>query len=84
MIAELINRKQMKLEMKALLADAQIPPKVMLTLYLSIALVLNMVDSFMDSPGVFSIFISITSYPYHIENSRYCQEAPCHILSFRV
>lgn len=44
MMAELIDRKQLKADMKILLADAQVSPKAMTALYLVLLLVINLVD----------------------------------------
>lgn len=59
MIAELIDRKQLKADARALLADAQVSPKGMVALYLGLALVLNMLVSFSGSAGLLSTFVSI-------------------------
>lgn len=45
MMAELIDRKQMKADVKSLLAGAQVSPKGMVALYLGLSLVLSMVTS---------------------------------------
>ena len=44
MIATLINRKQVKQEVRTLLADAQVSPKAMVALYSGLILVLNMLE----------------------------------------
>ena len=59
MMASLIDRKQLKSDMKALLADAQVSPKAMTALYLGLTLVLNLVDSFAGGSGLLSTFLSI-------------------------
>lgn len=43
-MAVLIDRKQLKADMKLLLADAQVSPKAMTALYLVVLLVINLVD----------------------------------------
>ena len=60
MMAAIINRKQLKYEMKTLLADAQVSPKAMTALYMGIILILNLVvDIFTADVGLPSTFISI-------------------------
>ena len=49
MMAQLIDRKQLKQEMKELLRSAQVSPRGMTCLYLALVLVLNLADSFMGS-----------------------------------
>lgn len=44
MMAELIDRKQLKAATKDLLADAQVSPKAMTALYLALLMVINLVD----------------------------------------
>lgn len=44
MMAELIDRKQLKADTKDLLADAQVSPKAMTALYLVLLMVINLVD----------------------------------------
>lgn len=44
MMAEWIDRKQLKADVKTLLADAQVSPKGMTALYLALLLVINLVD----------------------------------------
>ena len=61
MIAELINRKQLKSDMKALLADAEVCPKRFLVLYMGLILLINLIVSFVPAEGVLSTFISIFS-----------------------
>lgn len=59
MMAELIDRKQLKADMKNLLADAQVSPKGMTALYLALLLVLNLAASLLDGSGLVSTFLSI-------------------------
>ena len=61
MMAQLIDRKQLKQEMKELLRSAQVSPRGMTCLYLALVLVLNLADSFMGlmNPGLLGTFISI-------------------------
>ncbi|MFR3922069.1 MAG: DUF975 family protein [Dysosmobacter welbionis] len=61
MMAQLIDRKQLKQEMKELLRSAQVSPRGMPCLYLALVLVLNLADSFMGlmNPGLLGTFISI-------------------------
>lgn len=59
MIAELIDRRQLKADAKALLADAQVSPKGMVALYLGLSLVLNLLVSFSGNAGLLSTFVSI-------------------------
>ena len=61
MMAELIDRKQLKADMKNLLADAQVSPKGMTALYLVLLLVLNLAASLLDGSGLVSTFLSILS-----------------------
>ena len=62
MMAAIINRKQLKQDMKNLLANAQVSPKAMTALYLGIILVMNLVvDVFAGDTGLLSTFISILS-----------------------
>lgn len=46
MMTQLIDRKQLKSDMKALLGDAEVSPNAMTALYLGIILALNMADTF--------------------------------------
>lgn len=46
MMAQLIDRKQLKSDMKALLGDAEVSPNAMTALYLGIILALNLADTF--------------------------------------
>lgn len=59
MMAELIDRRGLKLEMKTLLADAQVSPKAMTALYMGILLVLNMTNALSGDIGILTTFISI-------------------------
>ena len=59
MMAALINRKQLKADMRALLADAQVSPKAMTALYLGITLLLNMLTYVSGDSGLLSTFVSI-------------------------
>lgn len=61
MMAQLIDRKQLKQEMKELLHSAQVSPRGMTCLYLALVLVLNLADSFMGllNPGLLGTFVSI-------------------------
>ena len=59
MMASLIDRKQLKRDMKDLLADAQVSPRAMAALYLGLSLVLSMVDTLAGDFGLLSTFLSI-------------------------
>ena len=61
MMAQLIDRRQLKEEMKALLRSAQVRPLGMVGLYLALMLVLNLADSFtsLTNGGLLSTFVSI-------------------------
>lgn len=59
MMAELINRKQLKADVKAMLTDAQVSARAMVALYLGIVLVLDLVETFTGDIGLLSTFISI-------------------------
>ena len=61
MMAQLIDRKHLKQEMKELLRSAQVSPRGMTCLFLALVLVLNLADSFMGlmNPGLLGTFISI-------------------------
>ncbi len=59
MMATLIDRKQLKRDMKDLLADAQVSPRAMAALYLGLSLVLSMVDTLAGDSGLLSTFLSI-------------------------
>lgn len=59
MTFELIDRKQLKADMKALLATAEVCPKRMVALYFGVVLVLNLVVSLVNVEGILSTFVSI-------------------------
>ena len=59
MMASLVDRKQLKRDMKDLLADAQVSPRSMTVLYLGLSLVLSMVDTLAGDSGLLSTFLSI-------------------------
>jgi len=61
MAPQLIPRKQLKAEMKALLADAQVSPKGMTALYYAVALVISLALVFAPTVGIASTFLSIFS-----------------------
>ena len=59
MMAELIDRKSLKAEMRELLSGAQVSPKAMAALYTGLLLVLNMVSTLAGDSGIFSTFATI-------------------------
>lgn len=59
MMAEIIDRKQVKRDVKQMLTDAQVSPKAMVALYLGIVVVLNLLDNSTSTIGVLSTFINI-------------------------
>ena len=59
MMASLIDRKQLKQDMKDLLADAQVSPRSMTVLYLGLSLVLSMVDTLAGNSGLLSTYLTI-------------------------
>ena len=59
MMASLVDRKQLKRDMKDLLADAQVSPRSMTVLYLGLSLVLSMVDTLAGNSGLLSTFLTI-------------------------
>jgi len=61
MMATLINRKQLKYDMKCLLADAQVSPKAMTALHMGILFALSLVETFAGDAGILSTFISVLS-----------------------
>lgn len=63
MMAQQIDRKQLKREMKELLRTAQVSPRAMVCLYLGLALVLDLADSFVSimGAGLLGTFVSILS-----------------------
>jgi len=56
---QLIDRRQLKADVKALLADAQVSPKAMVALYIGLSLLLNLLTSFSDTNGFLTTFINI-------------------------
>ena len=59
MMAELIDRKEMKAAVREMLSDAQVSPRAMTALYCGLLLVLNMVSAFSGGSGVLSTFVTI-------------------------
>lgn len=59
MMAELIDRKSLKAEMRELLSGAQVSPRAMAALYTGLLLVLNMVSTLAGDSGIFSTFATI-------------------------
>ncbi|MDO4315344.1 MAG: DUF975 family protein [Oscillospiraceae bacterium] len=59
MTAELIDRKQLKADARALLAEAEVSPKGMVALYLGLCLVLNLLVSFSGNAGLLGTFVNI-------------------------
>lgn len=59
MMAELIDRKQLKADARALLAVAQVSPKGMVALYLGLNLALNLLASFSGGDGLLATFVNI-------------------------
>lgn len=59
MMAELIDRKQLKADARALLVDAQVSPKGMVALYLGLNLALNLLASFSGGDGLLATFVNI-------------------------
>ena len=59
MMAAIIDRKRMKADAKNLLASARVSPKAMVALYLGIALVLDLLATFIGDVGLASTFLSI-------------------------
>lgn len=58
-MAEYIDRRALKTESKALLADAQVSPKAMTALYMGLILALNLVDTLTESTGIIATFVTI-------------------------
>ena len=58
-MAEYIDRRRMKREVKSLLADAQVSPKAMTALYLGLMLALNFLTTITGDHGIISTFVSI-------------------------
>ena len=63
MMAQQIDRKQLKRETKELLRTAQVSPWAMVCLYLGLALLLDLADSFVSvmDMGLLGTFVSILS-----------------------
>ena len=61
MMAQLIDRRQLKAQMKEMLRCAQVSPRGMTCLYLALTLVLNLADSFLSAlgTGLMGTFVSI-------------------------
>ena len=61
MLAQLIDRRQLKAQMKEMLRCAQVSPRGMTCLYLALTLVLNLADSFLSAlgTGLLGTFVSI-------------------------
>ena len=59
MTFEHIDRRALKAESRALLADALVSPKAMTALYLGLILVLNVVSTLTGSEGILSTFVTI-------------------------
>jgi len=60
-MAEYIDRRRMKGEVKSLLADAQVSPKAMTALYLGLMLALNFLSTITGDHGIISTFVYILS-----------------------
>ena len=58
MMAELIDRRALKAEVRETLRDAQVSPKAITALYLTLILAMNLVDS-LTGAGVLATFVSI-------------------------
>lgn len=58
-MAEYIDRRAMKAESKALLADAQVSPKAMTALYLGLMLALNVLSAITENAGILATFVTI-------------------------
>ena len=78
MMAQLIDRRQLKAQMKELLRSAQVSPRGMTALYLGLVLVLNLADSLVSMvsgglPGTFvSILTSLLSWTLSAGFVLYC------------
>ena len=61
MMAQQIDRRQLKAQMKEMLRTAQVSPRGMTCLYLALTLVLNLADSFLSAlgTGLLGTFVSI-------------------------
>ena len=58
-MAEYIDRRALKAESRALLADAQVSPKAMTALYLGLILILNVVSTLAGADGITATFVTI-------------------------
>lgn len=58
-MAEYIDRRALKAESKALLADAQVSPKTMTALYLGLILILNLISALIGESGIIATFVTI-------------------------
>ena len=58
-MAEYVDRRALKAESKALLADAQVSPKAMTALYLGLILILNLIGTLVGESGIISTCLSI-------------------------
>ena len=78
MMAQLIDRRQLKAQMKELLRSAQVSPRGMTALYLGLVLVLNLADSLVSMvsgglPGTFvAILTSLLSWTLSAGFVLYC------------
>lgn len=61
MMPVIIDRKQMKYEVRQTLADAQVSPKAFTALYAGLCLVLNMLSYVGGTEGILPVFINILS-----------------------
>lgn len=61
-MAELINRRALKTEVKHLLADSEVSPKAMTALYLGLLLVLNLLPMIPQEAGLLATFINILTF----------------------
>ena len=62
MMAQIIDRKQLKADMKELLRNAQVSPKGMTALYLLISMAIGLLGSFTgEAAGILGIFVSVLS-----------------------
>ena len=60
-MAEYIDRRRMKGEVRSLLANAQVSPKAMTALYLGLMLALNFLTTITGDRGIISTFVYILS-----------------------
>lgn len=58
-MAEYIDRRALKSEVKTLLADAQVSPKAMTALYMGLILTLNLVSTLTGESGIIATFVTI-------------------------